>query len=514
MGELSGRFYLTYQQARSPRVSQEFFQQHVEASLRDRLYKSHDLRLNFYFRNDQNLTNNLTLRRYRGEIHLAHRYYNFSARFSPKQKITPIELEASKETVENQVAVDIHIPDAPRLRFHYGTRSRYDRGTITGRSGEFRGDLTYRVKMFDFELNRWYTESKDGTKNATTVTGGSARLTQPFGQGFLLRSGYDYQLTENQRNGGEKLATANHTFKALMTGNYRQVVTGSFTLNARRLVPREESRPSTSDDNIQFMATAFPRFPLHVDLGWSYLYSKQDIRESLSEYATVQLVLEGEPRRNVFGRTQLTKRFVIDTRNGIIPANLFFVSLRSRVYEGVEAQGELNVSQQDKNFALVERYQSYANLRFFLRPRRNIRINPEIQFVKHSDSFSLNNFGRRVFKLVVVYSATSRTNAGINLRKNVVTNGTQHNEISATFTLGLALRGRSSLNLSYGINDKELKYPGSPMPVPLESRATTFNAQGVVWITKRGSLSGNYTHVDRENGPKNSYTSVVYRQDF
>ncbi|UCG51935.1 MAG: hypothetical protein JSW58_17520 [Candidatus Latescibacterota bacterium] len=513
-GELSGRLYLTYQHAGTRRASEEFFQQQLEATLRDKLYKDHDLKLNFFLSNDHNLTSKLTHRRYRGELHLAHRYYNFSARLSPRQKITPIELEASSETLANQVAVDIHVPHAPRLRFHYGRRSRYDLGALTGRSEAYRGDLTYRVKMFDFELNRWYTEGKDGTKNTTTVTGGAARLTQPFGPGFLFRSGYDYKLTENQRNGGEKLATANHAVKALMTGKYRELVMGSFVLNSRRLVPREESRPRTSDDNLQFLATAFPRLPLNVDLGWSYLRSKQEFRETLAEYATVQLVMEGDLREKVFGRTQLTKRFVIATRNGIIPANLFSVSLRSRIYEGVDAQGVLNVTQQEEDFAFVKRYQSHANLRFFLRPTSNIRVSPEVQFVKLSDSFSLSNFGSRVFKLVAVYSAAGRMNAGINLRKNVVTNGAQREELSATFTMGFTLRNRSSLNLSYGINDKESENGGSPAAVRVESHTTTFSVQAVVWITKRGSLSGNYTNADREGNHGSSYTSVVYRQDF
>ncbi|UCH83910.1 MAG: hypothetical protein JSW50_15965 [Candidatus Latescibacterota bacterium] len=511
---LSGRLFLTYQKTSSPRLFQEFFQQQLEATLRDRLFKDHDLRFSLYLRNDQNLTNNLTFRRYRGELQLAHRFYNVNARFSPKQKITPIELQASKETIENQVAVDLHVPKAPRFRFHVGTRSRYDRGVLNGSSSEYRGDLTYRLKMFDFEVNRWYTESENHTKNTTTVTGGSARITQPIGPWFLFRSGYDYQLTENQRNGGPRLTTDNHTVRALLNGNLKETIVGSFSLISRRLVPNGEPRPETSDDNIQFMARAFPKFPLHVDLGWSYLSSKRGFVEMLSEYATAQLLLEGQPRRNVFGRIQLTKRFVIATRNGIVPANIFFVSLRSRVYQGIDLQGELNVNQQEQDFALVPRYQSYTNLRLFMRPTRSIQINPEVRFIKHSDKLSLSNFGRRTYRIVAVYSVANRVNAGFNLRKNIITNGTQRDELAATLNVGFSLRNRSSLNLSYGINEKEIKHVGSPTLAFLDSGATTFNVQAIVWITRRGSLTGNYSNVDRRNGPGSSYTSVAYRQDF
>jgi hypothetical protein len=513
-GRLSGRLFLTYQKASSPRVFQEYFQQQLEATLRDRLLKSHDLRLTFYLRNNQNLTDDLTFRRYRVELNLNHLYYSVNARISPRQKITPIQLEASRETIENQIAVDLHVPDAPRLRFHYGTRNRYTLGAPTGSSEEYRGDLTYRFKMFDFELNRWYTESKNHTKNTTTVTGGSARFTQPFGRSFLLRSGYEFQLTENQRNGGPRLATANHTVTALMNGNYRELVVGSFSLTSRRLIPEEEARPRTSDDNFQFMTRAFPRFPLHVDLGWSYLHMDQGFFESLAEYATLQFVLEGEPRKNVFGRAQLTKRFVIETRNGIVPANIAFISLRSRVCKGVEAQAELNVTQQDKTFAFIARYQSYTSLRLFLQPTRRWRINPDVRFIKHSDNFSLSRFDRSIVRLAAIYSATSRMNAGINLRKNIVTNGTQRDELAAALTLGFSLRNRSSLNLSYGINEIEIKHAGIPTPVTLDSKTANFNVQAVIWITRRGSLTGNYSNVDRGVGPGSSYTSIAFRQDF
>ena len=72
-GRLSGRYVLTYQDSRGTQFNSESFLQHYEATLRDRLFETTALSASIFFDNLKTLTTDRTIRRYRGEINLAHR---------------------------------------------------------------------------------------------------------------------------------------------------------------------------------------------------------------------------------------------------------------------------------------------------------------------------------------------------------------------------------------------------------------------------------------------------------
>lgn len=516
-GDLSGRFYLTYQKNRTPALSQDFFQQHYEITLRDRVFDAHDIRLSLFLDNDRNLTNDLTLRRYRGQIQLSHPYYHFNANIAPRQEITPLELEPSREVTENQVALDIHLPKQPRLRLVYENRRSYDGGALVSHTTDFRGDMKYRVSIFDLGVTRWYARSRNGAPATTSATGGHIKMAKTFGSVFSIQSGYAYHLTQRQPDGGNEHSAANHTVTASMTGRYEQLVNGSFSLTSRRLRSKNEIERLDNSDTAIFQLRAFPAFPLHVDLGRSYLSAERDSKRTLADYATLGLVFEGRPRAGTFGRIRVDKRFPIDMENGGgIPADVYFASLQSRVYTGVDAQVELSVSEQDEDAVAgqVKRYQSYANLEVTCKPRSTMRFTPEVQLVKHSDRLSLRRFNQRIYRLSASYIPTGQVSIGLSVRRNELINGSRQEQTAVTFNLGLALRNRSTLQLSYGINDAKAQVDPALVSAPDNRHTTTLSAQASIRVGKVGSLTGMYTAVDQRNGPSTEYTSVTYRHDF
>lgn len=514
---LGGRLIWTYQSGKDPVQKQEVFVQHYEAYIKDRLFEKNDMKLAFYFDSSKNLTFDQTLLRYRGELGIFHRNYSLDARYAPKQEITPLQSPIDQEFTEGQVTLRVHVPKTPHLRVFYARRAQYLQGLFTGRARDLRGEVTYRWKVFDLGLNRWNTKRTNGTETGTTVTGGRIRYLQSFGPMLNVQTGYDYQRTDRSRSISiAEINTTNQTFNALLSSFYQDIISSSFSLVSRRLTTKQITEVKNRNDVMAFHAKFLPTSPLRMEVLWNYLLSEQNGLRNLADYATIQAVLTGPRRGRWNGLAQMSRRVVLNVEgDGVIPPNIYYVSLRGDVYRGIDARAEFNVSERHRESASTTRkYQTTSLFDLYLKPRPSWLITANVQSIKYSDRTIFLKNDRVNYGLTAHYFARQYFNTSADLRRTEVTTGKRQKNTSFVVNTNVVLRGRSTMTLSYGINTVEFLNPGQPEESDPDSRANTLNFQIQIWVTRRGSFSLNLTDVNRNDGFDTSYLAVNYRQDF
>lgn len=200
--KLSGRFNITYQNADRPGGRLEYLSERLEATLRDRVMERNDLAITFYIDNARDLASDQTFRRYRGMLNLQNAYYTFSARYTPRQEITPLELPNSVEILDKQLLLHIHPQNLPQIRLSYGGTERFANGHIGNKTTNVRGDLFYTYNIFSVGLSRYHTTTANAVEQKSDVTGADLRATKTYGPKFTFDAGYQYQLTESSRNPG------------------------------------------------------------------------------------------------------------------------------------------------------------------------------------------------------------------------------------------------------------------------------------------------------------------------
>jgi hypothetical protein len=517
-GVLGGRLIWTYQNAKTPTLNEEAFVQDYFVTLQDRLFENTAMKLAFYLDTSKNFTRDMTLLRYRGELHLNHRMYTFDARYAPKQDITPLEATASTEVTDQRYNFMVHIPKAPLFRAQYSQRSRYFQGVYDGRVQDVRGDLSYRWKVFDLGANRWNTKSTNSAEAATSVSGARFRYTQSFGPMLNAQAGWEGQLTERSRSLSlEDRKTTNHTFNGLLSSAYQNILWGSASwisrrLNSEFLAENIENINDTGTAQLKFLPTS----PFRVELLWNYLSTKQNGARNLSEFATVQAVLTGPRRARWHGLAQMAQRFKMQLEgNGVIPSNLYYVSLRGTVYHGIDARAEVSVAQQHDDVPTTTRkYQSTSLLELYLKPRLSWLIAANARAIKYSDNLYFLNNDRFNYGLTANYFARQYFNAGVDLRHNISTTGLRRNDTSVVVNANLSMRSRSSMMFSYGINEVDFDINDDPAGLTPDTRSNNLNFQIQVWITRSGVVSLMYTDVSRNDGNDTSFLTLNYRQDF
>jgi hypothetical protein len=518
-GDLGGRFILTYQDGKTGLVPQEAFLQHYEATLRDRLFETSELRLGLILDSRKDLVSDLTTRRYRGTIDLRHRYYLFTALITPKQRTTPLELDASRELTENRVALNVTVPKAPQLRLSYTKASTYTDGLFTGRRRELRGDLAYRYKILTLGLNRWYGKDGNHTERKTHVTGGRVGIAKAFGQSLRVVSAYDDQLTEIIRTSVAsegKQSTRNRVLTATLSGRHKNLVLGSVSTAVRRVDTDDLIALATKNDQLTSRLLFLPARRLQLELGHNYSRTGQAGLNTLLNFATIQINAKAPPHPRWSAWGQLSRRVEIEATGRTMPPNVLFLSARSKVFEGVDVRADYNLSQRNVDIAGTDRYSSSSRLEMALRLRKNLYASPRIVYTNVMDRFTVFRNERVDYRLRINYQARGAVTLGADWRQTQLTTGTQQENTSLVFNLNARLRSRSTLALTYGINESVEKEPLEDVTVEIgpEDRATTFTGQWQVWITRRGSLAFNYTTVDRNNGPDTDFLSVSFRQDF
>jgi len=515
---LGGRLIWTYQNGKTPTVNEEAFVQDYFVTLRDKLFENTDMKLAFYLDSSKNFTRDLTLLRYRGELHLNHRMYTFDARYAPKQDITPLQATAATEVTDQRYNLIVHIPKAPLLRAQYARRSRYVQGLFDGRVEELRGDLSYRWKVFDMGLNRWNTKSASSAEAATSVSGARFRYTQSFGPMFNAQAGWEGQLTERSRNlSVENRKSTNHTFNGLLSGAYENILWGSASWISRRLNNEflDENIENVNDTGVAQLKF-LPTSPFRIELDWNYLSTQQNGTRNLSEFATVQAVLTGPQRARWHGLAQMAQRFKMQREGaGVIPSNLYYVSLRGAVYPGIDARAEVSVAQQhDAVPSTTRKYQSTSLLELYLKPRLSWLIAVNARAIKYSDNLYFLDNDRFNYGLTANYFARQYFNAGMDVRHNISTTGIRRNDTSFVVNANLSMRSRSSMMFSYGINQVDFEINDDPTGLTPDSRSNNLNFQIQVWITRSGVLSLMYTDVNRDDGNDTSFLTLNYRQGF
>jgi hypothetical protein len=512
--DLGGRFWLTYQQNREPVAQREYFIQHYEAILRDQLFQQNDLRLTFYFDNTDNLADDLTYRRYRGQLDLIHRYYTFNARYTPRQTVTPLEIEPSTESFRNQFSLDIHVPRSPRLRLTYDDRSRYTDETQTTDVRDLRADLQYRYRMLDLRANRWRSESRNGNDLTTDVTGASAQATRALGRSVLASAGYEFALTESDREIGPKNSTTNQVVSGSVSWIYRQKMNALVAGSTRRLSNEYLVETKNRDDNVNLIFTFIPTPHLRPEVSRTYTMTDRNGDRIVTDYASVQVLADGDVWRRTWGRAQITRRVDIDTQGGVLPGHIYLVALRSNLYGGIDLRAELNANESVYDTPLLDRFQTSSVFDLYLIPWPSVAITPHVRYTKFSDELSFTGNDQEYLGLTATYIPRyPRVSFGLDVNRNRVTTGFRRQDTAGSVNMSMFLRGRSTFNVSYGIRETE-RFRAGAGSVPGTSRANTLNAQGQVWLTRRGSLAIVYTGVDNDPERDTSQFTATFRQDF
>jgi len=515
-GEMGGRLDWTYQYLAGAE-RQELFAQRYQATFTDYLFETHGLTAQLFLDNFSNLSTHLTTRRYRGELTLKHQFYTLDARVVPRQKITALELELSREQRDNRLFLDIHVPRAPRLRLSYGSRDRYSNGGFDGTTQDLRGDLSYDRKYIALRLNRLNQKSGNGTMFTTNVTGGSIRLRRTFtgpANTLSLRGGYEHQLTQTGRDVGLRRDVTSQTLRGLVTGRYKKWVRGTLSMQSRYLTTDELTKHRTRNDNFLLLARLFPAARAKVDLSRTYLSTEREDSRTQADYFTAQLLVDQVIRRGTTGRLQLTLREDINTQGGVLPADIFFLSIQSRLYYGTDLRAEVNVSKRNDQSTTLETYHTITLFDLFLKPRSNLNVNPSLLLVKFADNISFMNNDRRTLALNLIYFVRRALNAGILFDHTQITRGNKQDNTSITFNTGARLRNRASLHASLGFNKLNFENGQMLNGSTRDSRSTTFNLQAQFWLTRRGSLNINYTNIRRKDSKDTRNVAINFRQDF
>ncbi|HEU4365372.1 MAG TPA: hypothetical protein VFT13_07885 [Candidatus Krumholzibacteria bacterium] len=511
---LGGRFWLTYQKTGEVQSQEEYFIQHYEAILRDRLFEQNDLRLTFYFDNSKNLTDDITHRRYRGHLDVIHRYYNFNARYTPRQQVSPLQLEPELEAFQNQLSLDIHVPKAPRLRLSYDTRSQYLDAARTVDVRDLRADLQYQYRVLELRANRWTSTSRNGNELQTDVTGASARATRTFSPLLTASGGYEFRLTESDRQIGPLSTVTNHTITGLLSGRYRDLMTAVLSGSTRRLSQEYIVDTDARDDNVNFILSFLPAGHVRPEASRTYIMTDQNGRRTTTDYASLQVLVDGNVQKRTWGRAQVTRRVDIDTQGGVLPSHVYMMSVRSNLYRGVDLRGELTANETVNDTPALDRFQTSSLFDLYLAPWRSTTVTPHVQFTRFSDELSFVHNDQATSGITVNYIPRyPRMSIGLDVNRTRITTGFRRTDTAGAVNVSLFMRSRSTFNVSYGIRETE-RYDSGGGSSPGISRANTLNAQAQVWVARRGSISINYTGVDRNPEIDTSQLAVTYRQDF
>jgi hypothetical protein len=510
--KLSGRFNITYQNADRPAGRYEYLSERFEATLRDRVFERNDLALTFYFDNARDLSSDQTFRRYRGLLNLQNPIYTFSARYTPRQEITPIELPNAVELVDKQLLLHIHPQNAPQLRLSYGGTERFEAGIVGNKTTNWRGDIFYNYHILSLGLNRYRTTSENATQRTTDVTGGDVRLTNSYGPRLTFDVGYQYQLTESDLARGLPQDVTNHNFTGVLTSRYRRLLQGTLTLN-RRYLSNDTGTDvfKTTDDNDLASALFFPMSPVTFEYYQTFVRTEADTLVSQTSYGSAQILGDGKVWRNVTGHVQMTRRFDTNTIEGVIPDHIYFARLESRNRRGVDVRGELGVLERVQEGTRRDRYSNTSMLDMYLRPWNNMTLVPRVQYIRFSDNVAFTGNDQSTYSLTGTWGARI-VNFGLNLNHSAVQSGRRSVSNAATFNISAGLRGKSSFSASYGVRETDA-FATSVLPEEY-SKSRTLSLWGQLWVLPRGSLSVNYTNVDPDNGRETNYVALNYRQEF
>lgn len=512
--DLGGRFWLAYQSNEEARTRQEYFVQHYEAILRDRLLEQNDLRLTFYFDNSKNLTNNLTYRRYRGHLDLTNRYYTFNARYAPRQQVSPLQLEPSLDASQNQLALDVHVPRAPRLRLSYNARSRYQDETRTSDVQDLRADLSYRYQGLDLRANRWSSESRNGNDLHTDVTGLYAHLMKTLRPWLTGSGGYEFRLTESDREIAPLSTVKNHIVTGTVTAENGDLVSAMLSGSTRRLSQEYIVDTQNRDDNLNFILSFFRRSHVRPEVSRTYIMSERDDFRITTDYASLQVLADGYIQRRTWARAQVTRRIDINTQGGVLPSHIYLVSLRSNLRRGIDMRAELTANEALNDAPYISRYQTSSLFDLYLVPWRSTTITPHLQYTNFDDYLSFVNNDQARWGVTATYAPRyPRMSLGLDVNRSRITSGFRRMDTAAAVNLSLFLRGRSTMNVSYGRRETEY-YDSGAGSRPGVSLSNTLNAQAQFWVSHRGSIAVNYTGVTRNPEPDSQQLAITYRQDF
>jgi len=515
--DFSGRFILTYQDGKTGDAVQEAFVQHLEGTIRDRLFETTSLRLSLVLDNRKDLSSDLTNRRYRGHIDLLHRYYQFNATVMPKQKTTPLELDLSREMTENQLALRVFVPRLPQFRLGYSTNQNYVNGLFVGRSRNMRGDLMYVYKILTLGLNRWYTRQDNGAKQETHVAGGRIGLNKSFRNYLSIRSAYDHQQVQNEFVDRATQSTTNRVFTATLQTRQPSWVLASWSTALRRFYGGAGSTLSNKTDQYIGQLLFFPKRRLQLELSHNYNSQEQNGSGTLLNFATIQINTFSPPHPRWSASAQLSRRVELEAKGRAIPPNMFFVTGRGKVFDNVDARADMTISQRPSDVSGLGRYSAASRLELILRVRSKLYVQPRVEYYNISTRLTPFDNERMDYRVRLNYTVKTTLNLTGEWRRTIITTGTQQQNTSLIFNLNARLRNRSSLQLAYGINeivDKSPVVDNITLQTGPENRATTLHGQWQMWLTERGSLAINYTQVDRNIGNDSSFLSLSYRQDF
>ncbi|HET6350020.1 MAG TPA: hypothetical protein VFH88_13155 [Candidatus Krumholzibacteria bacterium] len=508
---LSGRVYVTYQNFDRTGGRQEYLSERFEATLRDRVFERNNLAATFYFDNSRDLVLNQTIRRYRGMLDLSNPYYTLNARYTPRQTTNAIEQPRSVEFLDKQLLLDVHVPDVPRVRLSYGTTQRFVQGWAGNKTTTWRGDLSYMYRVFSLALNRYRTTSENSVQRTTDVTGVDLRAAHVFSPLFTFDAGYQYQFTRIDPTVGLTQDITHNAFTGIFTSRYRRLVQTNLTLN-RRYLTNESSRTfKNTDDNDRLSALFFPLSPVTLEIADTFVRTKQDTLVSRAHYGTLQVLADTEVWKKTRGLLQLTRQFDINTVGSIVPDHLYIARLESFDRRGLDMRAEASVSERVDDNTRSYRFRNTTLFDIYLRPRRTITITPRATFTNFGDDVAFTHNDQASYGLNGTWLARS-VNLGMNLTHSAITSERQSVSNSAVFSVSTSMRNRSSLSVSYGLRETD-QFATALFPERYD-KSKTLNVWGQLWVLPRGSLSVNYTRVDRELADDTNYVAVNYRQEF
>jgi hypothetical protein len=509
---IDGRIYVTYQNTSGTTMDNAYLSQNLETTIRDRLFEKNNLMLSLYFDNTSNLRRSLTTRRYYGRLQLSGLYYDLNIHYSPKQKITPLEVETSREITDKQVNLDINVPSLPNLRLYYAKKRQFTEGVFSGDSRSMRADLDYKYKFIEVGLNRWQDKSSNSSRNRTTVTGGRVRMARSFIHAINVNTGYEYILTQTERIPGTKMDVSNHTLSSLVSARYKSYISGSVSIVSRWLDSKNAEESTGRNHTFSARVNFFPASPVRIDLARDYIESRQDTSVSISDYATAQLVMTGKLGENTNGRAQAARRFVIRSSRGAIPANILYFSLDSRIFRDLSTRAELNISQRDVKEYTKGKYQINSTFEIYAKPRRTLQLRTSVQYYKYSPTFSLLKNNRVVYSMTATYFPAGRFHIGVDAQRSMITSGQVQTNDAVTVNSSIAWSNRSNFNISYGFNT--IDKPGEPADDESTGNRNTLTLQSQFWITGSAVLAVNYSRQAKKGGRAPEFLTVSYRQNY
>ena len=506
--DIGGRLSLTYQKSRTPVSNEDFFFQHYRVTLRDKVFRQNDFALLLVLLDSKNLTLNRTFRRYDGRLDLSNHYWSFNYLFTPRQKITPLQLPTSREMSNNALNFDVHVPKAPRLRLRWLRRRNYSEGHLGADTRDLRGELSYQLKALFLRLDRWETRTRNGREQRTSSWGGEARFARSLGKWLNARAGYSYRFTEWRIS-----APNDATVQALdvgLNGRYQHYVSGAVNFSTRRMESDGTTQSKNRQDNNSIFVHFFPASSVSARVGRRYLLNRALV-DQVSDYAEVQLLMAGDIIDGTTGRVTVSKRFDIESVELPVPADLFYVSILSELYRDIEFRGDVSMSRKNDDDP-DGIYVINTVLDLFMRPRKNLRLGFFLRRQNVGNSISFVGSKRTGYGVDTSFSGRGGTTIGLSLGQLLIRNGTTREETTVSFTFAAQPSERTHVSLLYGVDKTQMEANEDPYVAPRSDRRNTLNAQITYRITRKGSIAVSYNGVG--NGADRSNFVVTYRQQF